>query len=182
MPPNGMALSAEFRYRLDLAASAGFMSRYTMTVAWEQKEARFIDGRYSRAHRWEFDGGAVVPASSSPHVVPLPYADPSGVDPEEAFVAALASCHMLWFLSIAAKRGYCVRSYRDQAEGIMAAGSDGKLRMTSVTLRPHAIFTRAKLPSADELRAMHDQAHHECFIANSVTTQLTTIPTFEVLS
>ena len=157
------------------------MSRYTMTVTWEQENARFVDGRYSRAHLWEFDGGAVVRASSSPDVVRVPYADPSAVDPEEAFVAALASCHMLWFLSIAAKRGFCIRAYRDQAEGTLAAGRDGRLRMTTVTLHPHVTFTSAKLPTADVVRQMHEESHHECFIASSVTTELTTVPTFEVL-
>ncbi|HET6797778.1 MAG TPA: OsmC family protein [Gemmatimonadales bacterium] len=157
------------------------MSRYTMTVRWAQENARFVDGRYSRAHVWEFDGGTVVPASSSPHVVPIPQSDPTAVDPEEAFVAALASCHMLWFLSIAAKQGFCVRAYRDQAEGTMAAGRDGRLRMTTVTLRPHVTFTPAKLPTADVVREMHEAAHHECFLASSVNTELTTVPTFEVL-
>jgi organic hydroperoxide reductase OsmC/OhrA len=153
-----------------------------MTVRWSQENARFVDGRYSRAHVWEFDGGAVVPASSSPHVVPVPQSDPTAVDPEEAFVAALASCHMLWFLSIAAKRGFYVRAYRDQAEGTMAAGRDGRLRMTTVTLRPHVTFTPAKLPTEDVVREMHEAAHHECFLASSVTTELTTVPTFEILS
>ena len=153
-----------------------------MTVSWEADTARFVDGRYSRAHVWTFDGGAVVPASSSPEVVPTPYADPAGVDPEEAFVAALASCHMLWFLSIAAKRGFSVRSYRDTAEGTMAAGSDGRLRMVRVTLRPHTVFSAGKTPTAEVLDELHHQAHHECFIANSVTTELTTIPTFEVVT
>jgi organic hydroperoxide reductase OsmC/OhrA len=157
------------------------MSRYTMTVSWELGGTRFAGGRYSRAHIWSFDGGAVVRASSSPGVVPAPYSDPAGVDPEEAFVASLASCHMLWFLSIAAQRGFCVRSYRDSAEGTMAAGPDGRLRMVAVSLRPHSVFAGSRHPSLEELRALHREAHEECFIANSVTTQLTTIPTLEVV-
>lgn len=156
------------------------MSQYLVGVAWEKGDAPFTGGCYSRAHVWEFDGGAVVRASSSPHAVPLPYSDPDAVDPEEALVAALASCHMLWFLSIAAKRGFCVQTYRDNALGILGPGARGKLCMTSVTLRPHTVFTTVKVPEAETVLAMHEEAHGECFIANSVTTQLTTIPTFEV--
>jgi organic hydroperoxide reductase OsmC/OhrA len=110
----------------------------------------------------------------------MPYSDPSAVDPEEAFVAALASCHMLWFLSIATKAGFCVQAYRDDAEGTMAANSRGKLCMTAVNLRPHAVFTSAKVPSREAVRAMHEEAHQECYLANSVTTLVTTEPTFEV--
>jgi organic hydroperoxide reductase OsmC/OhrA len=157
------------------------MSRYSMTVSWELGDARFEGGRYSRAHLWSFDGGAQVRASSSPSVVPIPYSDPAGVDPEEAFVASLASCHMLWFLSLAAQRGFCVQSYRDSAEGIMAAGPDGRLRMVEVSLQPHTVFAGSRHPSLEELRALHHQAHEECFIASSVTTRLTTVPTFEVV-
>jgi organic hydroperoxide reductase OsmC/OhrA len=102
------------------------------------------------------------------------------VDPEEAFVAALASCHMLWFLSIAAKNGFCVQTYRDRAVGTLARGSGGKLCMTTVTLRPHAVFRGDKVPTSALVREMHAEAHRECFIANSVTTRLTTDPTFEV--
>lgn len=156
------------------------MSEYAAAVSWEKGNAPFTGGRYSRAHVWEFDGGAVVRASSSPEVVPLPYSDPTAVDPEEALVAALASCHMLWFLSIAAKRGFCVQAYRDNATGVMGPGPRGKLCMTAVTLRPHVIFTPGKVPTAEIVAAMHEEAHDECNIANSVTTVLTTVPTFEV--
>src|SRR6188474_2242754 len=112
------------------------MSTYSALITWERNGAAFIDNRYSRRHRWSFDGGVEVPASSSPHVVPLPLSVAAAVDPEEAFVAALASCHMLWFLSIAAKRGFVVESYRDEAVGVMAKNAAGKLSMTVVTLRP----------------------------------------------
>lgn len=112
------------------------MSTYTATVSWHRDEAVFTDNRYTRAHVWQFDGGCTVPASSSPHVVPIPFSDASAVDPEEAFVASLSSCHMLWFLSIAAKRGIVVDSYRDEALGVMEKCADGKLAMTVVTLRP----------------------------------------------
>ena len=119
-----------------------------------------------------FDGGAQVPGSSSPHVVPVPGSDPAGVDPEEAFVASLSSCHMLWFLSIAAQRRYCVDRYFDAAVGEMARNADGKLAMTRVTLRPQVDFSGERRPTAPELDAMHHEAHDECFIANSVKTEV----------
>jgi organic hydroperoxide reductase OsmC/OhrA len=156
------------------------VSQYSAAISWQRGNAPFVDKRYSRAHVWKFDGGAVVRASSSPEAVPVPYSDPSAVDPEEAFVAALASCHMLWFLSIAAKNGFCVQSYRDAAVGTMAANSRGKLCMTDVNLRPHAVFTSAKAPSGEAVREMHEEAHQECYLASSVTTLVTIEPTFEV--
>jgi organic hydroperoxide reductase OsmC/OhrA len=155
------------------------MSQYSARIVWNKGAARFLDKRYSRLHTWEFDGGAVVRGSSSPASVPLPYSDSSAVDPEEAFVASLASCHMLWFLSIAAKNGLCVQSYEDQAVGTLAAGGDGKLRMTVVNLRPHVVFTGEKPATAEQVREMHEEAHEECFLANSVTTRVTTTPSFE---
>lgn len=132
----------------------------------------FTDKRYSRAHLWQFDGGCTVPASSSPHVVPLPYSDASAVDPEEAFVASLSSCHMLCFLSIAAKRGFVVDSYRDEAQGVMEQDADGKLAITVVTLRPSMTLVGDQVPSAADIHAMHHQAHDECFIARSVRTEV----------
>jgi organic hydroperoxide reductase OsmC/OhrA len=154
------------------------MSQHSATVRWEKGGARFVDGRYSRAHVWEFDGGAVVRGSSSPHSVPK-YSDPAGVDPEEAFIAALASCHMLWFLAIAAKRGFAVATYRDAAEGRMGPNREGKLFVERVTLNPHVVFEGAG-PAEAVLREMHEQAHHECFIANSVVTEVATVPTFAI--
>lgn len=156
------------------------MSSYSAVVTWQRGDAKFTDNRYSRAHLWTFDGGVSVKASSSPHAVPVPLSEASAVDPEEAFVASLASCHMLWFLAIAAKKGYRIESYRDEAEGVLAKGPDGKLCMTSVTLEPHAVFSGAKAPTEEEVRALHHRAHEECFIANSVRTEVTTSPTFEV--
>jgi organic hydroperoxide reductase OsmC/OhrA len=156
------------------------MSHYSVAVTWASGDAPFVGGRYSRAHVWEFDGGTVVRASSSPDVVPVPYSDAAAVDPEEALVASLASCHMLWFLSIAAKRGFRVQTYRDQASGVLGPGGGGKLCMTSVTLRPHVVFRAGHELEAETVLAMHEEAHGECYIANSVTTQITTIPTFEV--
>jgi organic hydroperoxide reductase OsmC/OhrA len=158
------------------------LSHYSATISWDKGPAPFVDKRYSRAHLWQFDGGLVVRASSSPHSVPVPYSDPGAVDPEEAFVAALSSCHMLWFLSIAAKHGFCVQSYRDHAVGMMDKNSAGKFGMTHVSLKPHAVFTPAKVPSVDALREMHEEAHRECYLANSVTTLVTADPTFAVAS
>jgi organic hydroperoxide reductase OsmC/OhrA len=156
------------------------LSHYAAAISWDRGDAAFVDKRYSRAHVWKFDGGAVVPASSSPESVPVPYSDPSAVDPEEAFVAALASCHMLWFLSIAARNGFCVQAYRDDAVGVMAKNDRGKLCMAAVNLRPHAVFTSGKTPSTEVVRGMHEEAHRECYLANSVTTQVTADPTFEI--
>jgi organic hydroperoxide reductase OsmC/OhrA len=157
------------------------VGQYSAAVSWDRGDAPFVDKRYSRAHVWSFDGGTVVRASSSPESVPVPYSDPSAVDPEEAFVAALASCHMLWFLAIAAKRGYCVQAYRDNAVGTLAPDPRGKLCMTTVSLRPHVGFTAAKVPTPELVREMHEEAHRECFLANSVTTQVTTTPSFGVV-
>jgi len=148
------------------------MSQYTAVITWERNGAVFTDNRYSRAHRWNFDGGIELPASASPHVVPLPLSVAEAVDPEEAFVVALASCHMLWFLSIAAKQGFVVESYRDEATGVMAKNADGKLAMTQVTLRPRLMFAREKRPSAAQHEAMHHEAHEQCFIASSVKTDV----------
>ena len=146
------------------------------TVVWERRRAVETDRSYSRSHHWYFDGGAVVPASSSPQVVPVPMSDPTGVDPEEAFVASLSSCHMLWFLSIAAKRGFVVENYRDDAEGILEKNDDGRMAITVVTLRPNVVFARNKVPSGEEIHQFHDEAHKECFIANSVKSDVRCLP------
>ena len=147
------------------------MGHYTATIAWERGGSDFITHGYSRAHRWRFDGGLEVPASSSPQVVPLPMSDPAGIDPEEAFVASLSSCHMLWFLDIAARRGLTVDRYTDEASGVMANNAAGKLAMTVVTLHPRVVFAGAA-PSETELHALHQQAHERCFIASSVLTEV----------
>ena len=148
------------------------MSAYTATIAWQRGGAPFLGDKYSRAHTWTFDGGVEVPASASPAVVPLPWSKAEAVDPEEAFVASLSSCHMLWFLSIAARARFCVDSYVDAAVGIMARNAEGKYAMTAVTLRPRVAFTGERLPSQDQIDAMHHKAHAECFIANSVKTEV----------
>ena len=141
------------------------------TITWQREGAPFTDNRYSRAHEWHFDGGAVVKASSSPHVVRVPMSDASAVDPEEAFVASLSSCHMLWFLSLSASKGWVVDAYRDEAVGTMAKNEAGKLAMTLVILRPEVTF-EGRQPSNEELRELHHRAHEECFIASSVKTEV----------
>ena len=148
------------------------MSDYVARVHWQREGQAFTDNRYSRRHVWQFDGGLSVPASSAPQSVPLPWSDPSCVDPEEAFVASLASCHMLWFLALAAKAGWVVDDYRDEAVGVMARNADGKLAMTVVTLRPAAVFSGATQPDAQQLADAHHRAHAACYIANSVKTEV----------
>lgn len=156
-------------------AGGGHKAVYAAEVAWQRGGQVFVDGRYSRRHRLRFDGGLEVPASASPHVVPLPYSDPAAVDPEEAFVAALASCHMLWFLSLAAERGLCIEHYHDAAEGTMAKNAAGKWFMAVVTLRPEVSFAGAR-PSRQAILELHHAAHAECFIANSVLTEVRCAP------
>ena len=148
------------------------MSAYTATVTWERGDQSFLDRRYSRRHLMRFDGGAVVPGSSSPHLVPVPGSDPAAVDPEEAFVASLSSCHMLWFLDIASRRKFRVERYTDEAVGVMAKNAEGKLAMTQVTLRPKVEFSGELTPTREEIEAMHRKAHEECFIANSVKSEV----------
>ncbi|GIK24461.1 MAG: peroxiredoxin [Betaproteobacteria bacterium] len=155
------------------------MSTYSATLRWQRNGAAFTDQRYSRAHEWHFDGGAVVPGSSSPHTVPLPYSDASAVDPEEAFVAALSSCHLLWFLHLAAKAGFVVERYEDRADGVMARNAEGRLAMTLVTLRPNAAFAGDRQPTRAEVEVLHHAAHEECFIANSVKSEVRCEPVFD---
>ncbi len=146
------------------------MSLYGAMVEWHRADgAAFTNGRYSRGHLWRFDGGAEVSASSSPHSVKLPYSVEENVDPEEAFVAALASCHMLFFLSLAAKHGFVVDTYRDDAEGTLATDADGRIAMTRVVLSPRVAYAGDRPDRAAEA-GLHHEAHELCFIANSVKT------------
>ncbi|HLG41304.1 MAG TPA: OsmC family protein [Chitinophagaceae bacterium] len=147
--------------------------KYTATVKWAKSANEiFTDGKYSRVHDWQFDGGMKFKASASPHVVPLPMSDASFIDPEEAFIASISSCHMLFFLSFCAKQKYAVVSYEDEAEGIMGDGEDGKKQMLSVTLHPIIKFEDGKSPSAEILSRLHELSHENCFIANSVKTKI----------
>lgn len=155
------------------------MSEYTVVVSWLRHGVTFCDKCYSRKHSWTFDGGTQVPASASPHIVPVPLSDPTGVDPEEAFVAALSSCHMLWFLSIACRRGFVVDRYDDRAVGVMEKDSEARMAMTRVTLRPNVSFSGRHRPTEQVFDAMHHEAHAECFIANSVKSQVQCEPTME---
>lgn len=152
------------------------MSKYTATIRWSREGQKFTDNRYNRAHLWHFDGGETIRASSSPHVVPVPLSDPSAVDPEEAFVAALSSCHMLWFLSVAAKRGFIIEKYEDEATGVMGKDHHDRLAIAEVTLHPHVTYNTNSSPSAEEDANMHHQAHEKCFIANSVKTKIKVEP------
>ncbi|MFJ4290316.1 OsmC family protein [Cupriavidus sp. NPDC089707] len=148
------------------------MSVYTAEVLWQRDGQDFTGNRYSRRHVLRFDGGAEVPGSSSPHVVPLPMSDASAVDPEEMFIASLSSCHMLWFLSLAAKQRFVVDRYVDAATGVMEKNREGQMAMTVVTLRPQVTFSGEREPTGDELERLHHAAHDACFIANSVRTEV----------
>ena len=152
------------------------MSIYTATIRWTRDPSTdFTKGQYSRAHTWDFDGGLTGPASPSPHIVPAPWNDPHGVDPEEAFVASLSSCHMLFFVDFARRGGFVVDSYVDEAEGVLEKRADGKMAMTRVTLRPQVAFSGANPPSAEEIADLHHRAHEACFIANSVNSEITVV-------
>jgi organic hydroperoxide reductase OsmC/OhrA len=144
---------------------------YTATVAWQRGDDEFAKGRYSRAHSWRFDGGVSVPASPSPLVVPKPYADEAAVDPEEAFVASIASCHMLTFLDLARRAGFVLDAYDDTATGEMAKNAAGRYWVAKVVLNPKIVWVD-KEPSHGELAKLHHDAHDLCFIANSVKTEV----------
>ena len=147
---------------------------YKATVAWRRGEDEsFTDNKYSRGHTWTFDGGVTVPASSSPLSVRLPFSRADAVDPEEALVAALSSCHMLTFLYLAAKQGLVIDSYHDEAVGVMSRNERGRLYLSKATLRPRIVFSGPKLPSKAEIDDLHHHAHEECYIANSVLTEVT---------
>jgi organic hydroperoxide reductase OsmC/OhrA len=146
--------------------------QYRASVKWTRDGTTFTDQRYSRGHSWSFDGGITVPASSSPLSVRLPYSVAEAVDPEEALVAALASCHMLTFLYVAAKQGFVVDSYADDAVGEMSKNERGKFWVSKVILSPSITFTGAKRPSPEQLDELHHLAHEECYIANSVKSEV----------
>lgn len=149
------------------------MHRYEATISWSRGDQPFTDNRYSRAHTWRFDGGVEVPASASPSVVPLPMSVAENVDPEEAYVAAISSCHMLTFLWVAGRMGFVVDSYVDNAVGVMEPNAAKKLWVSRVSLRPQITFGGDRKPTAAELDDMHHKAHEDCFIANSVKTAIT---------
>jgi organic hydroperoxide reductase OsmC/OhrA len=146
---------------------------YTATVTWKRGSGEaFTDIKFSRAHSWSFDGGVTMPASSSPLSVRVPFSRTDAVDPEEALVAALSSCHMLTFLYLAARQGFVIDSYDDNAVGVMTKNERGKLYLSKVTLRPRIAFSGARQPTAAELAELHHHAHEECYVANSVLTEV----------
>ena len=149
------------------------MAEHQARVVWRLGDAEFMQGKYSREHAWEFDGGAVVAASASPSNVPLPYSNAGCVDPEEAFVAAVASCHMLWFLSLARKTGFLVESYLDDAVGVMTRNEQGASWISEITLRPTVKYSADRIPTELEEREIHHHAHEQCFIANSIRSKVT---------
>ena len=149
------------------------MHEYKATIDWKNVNgADFLKGRYTREHTWTFDGGVTLPASSSPHVVPTPWSNPANVDPEEAFIASLSSCHMLTFIWLAGKAGFLVESYHDAATGVMAKNERGSFWVSKVTLHPQIVWGGEKQPTAEEIDKLHHRSHEECFIANSVKTEV----------
>jgi organic hydroperoxide reductase OsmC/OhrA len=150
--------------------------RYAATVVWSRGDSSFDDGSYSRAHEWRFDGGVVVPASASPFIVPPPHSQDDAVDPEEAYIAALSSCHMLTFLDLARRAGFVVDTYEDEAEATMARLQKGRWWIETVVLHPRITFAGDRQPEAREIDELHEAAHHLCFIANSVRTDVTVVP------
>jgi organic hydroperoxide reductase OsmC/OhrA len=156
------------------------MHEYTARTHWQRLAGEsFSDLRYHRRHDWRFDGGAVVAGSSSPLSVPIPHSDTAAIDPEEAFVAALSSCHLLWFLALAASAGWVVDDYCDDAVGEMAQDALGGLAITRVTLRPRVRFGGSARPDTEQHVTLHRQAHERCFIARSVTSELRCLPSLE---
>ena len=149
------------------------MSEHKATISWKRTSPDFLKGKYSREHHWTFDGGLTIPASPSPSVVPVPYSNPAHVDPEEAYVASISSCHMLTFLFIASRQGFQVDSYEDEAVGAMAKNEKGAAWVSSVTLNPKIVYSGEKLPTPTDEDQLHHLAHEQCFIANSVKTEVT---------
>lgn len=148
------------------------MSQHTATIRWTHSSGEFLKGTYSREHTWTFDGGVTVPASSSPAAVKVPYSNPANVDPEEAYVAAIASCHMLTFLYVAGRQGFEVTSYEDEAVGVLAKNERGASWVSSVVLHPRIVYAGTR-PAPEVLHELHHKAHEACFIANSVKTEIT---------
>jgi|SRR5665213_2063425 len=149
------------------------MSKHRATISWKCTGADFGNGKYSREHTWSFDGGTVVPASSSPSVVPAPWSNPASVDPEEAYVAAVSSCHMLTFLYLAGKAGFHVDSYEDEAIGTMTKNERGTPWLSAITLQPKISYIGSKQPNPVEEEHLHHEAHEQCFIAQSIKTEVT---------
>jgi organic hydroperoxide reductase OsmC/OhrA len=148
------------------------MSEHLATISWRRSGPDFLAGRYSREHVWTFDGGITVPGSPSPSVVPAPWSNAASVDPEEAFVAAIASCHMLTYLYIASQSGFQVDNYHDEAVGVMTKNERGVPWVSRVTLHPRIVYSGNQLPTPADEDRLHHQAHEQCFIANSIKTEV----------
>ena len=148
------------------------MSHHKASLSWKCKGPAYLKGQYSREHTWTFDGGLSVPGSSSPSVVPTPWSNPSGIDPEEAFVASIASCHLLTFLYVAGKAGFQVDSYADDAIGEMSKNDKGIPWVSLVTLHPRIVYGGEREPTDAEIEHLHHLAHEQCYIANSVKTEV----------
>lgn len=152
------------------------MSQHHATIRWTRNGPDFLRGQYSREHTWSFDGGVTVPASPSPLVVPKPWSNAANVDPEEAFIAAVSSCHMLTFLWLASKLGFVADSYEDAAVGVMTKNERGVPWVSHITLYPRIVWSGDKLPGDADLEHLHHEAHEQCFIANSIKTTVTVEP------
>ncbi len=152
------------------------MSEHTAFISWKRTSPDFLKGKYSREHTWTFDGGARVPASASPSAVPAPYSNAACVDPEEAFVAAVSSCHMLTFLYLASRQGHEIESYEDEAVGVMTPNEKGVPWVSAITLNPQVNYTAGRNPVPDEELRLHHLAHGQCFIANSIKTTVSVNP------
>jgi organic hydroperoxide reductase OsmC/OhrA len=148
------------------------VSNHKAMISWKRTSEEFLKGKYSREHTWTFDGGLVVQASPSPSVVPAPYSNAAYVDPEEAFVASLSSCHMLTFLYLAGRKGFQVDSYDDEAVGVITKNERKLPWVSTVTLNPRIVFSGTKLPTRAEEEHLHHESHEQCFIANSVKTEV----------
>lgn len=148
------------------------MSEHKAIICWNRNGPDFVKGKYSREHTWTFDGGATMPASPSPSVVPAPWSNAASVDPEEAFVASISSCHMLTFVWLASRAGFIADSYEDAAVGLMTKNERGVAWISAVTLRPRIVWSGEKLPTPSDLEQLHHQAHEQCFIANSIKTSV----------
>ena len=152
------------------------MSEYKATIKWSGTGPDFLKGKYSREHTWTFDGGAIIPASPSPHVVPPPWSNPACVDPEEAFVAAISSCHMLTFLYLASKEGFQIDSYEDEAVGLVTKNEQGVPWVSSVTLNPRVTYSGEQIAHTCGHERLNHLAHEQCYIANSVKTEVIVRP------
>lgn len=151
------------------------MSEYKAVIAWKRgADEAFTDRKYSRLHSWAFAGGLTIDASPSHHIVPVPYSNPDYLDPEQAFVASVSSCHMLFFLDLCSQEGIVVDSYDDDAVGELARVGKNKYAMTKIVLKPQATYSGDKIPTRDDLERIHHKSHEMCFIANSVTTEIIT--------